>query len=252
MKKDNSIRLTSNLHKELCSKITINDKEFLIVTEYLGLESNIVTTKIYIDGKIVSSKNTKYKNAVRFSATDKKLIEFMQTHHDAVINSLKVSHIGKEKTPSEYLEDVKIYLKKKDFKKALGELSISLKYYPDDPLLLSYYGCLEAILNKNHTYGTQICLKAIEKLNEKMSFGQEFFYPTLYLNMGRAYLASGNKKKAVDAFQKGLVYDSENKDLIQEIKKLGVRRKPAISFLPRTHPINKYIGIILHTLKVNS
>lgn len=250
MKKGNSIKITSNLHKELCSKITINDKKFLIVTEYLGSESKIINTKIYVDGKIVYSKDTKYKDLPKNSVSDKNLIEFMKAQHDAVIDLLKVKHTEKRKTPSEYLEEVKIYLKRKDFKKAIHLLTISLKDYPDEPFLLSYYGCLEAVLNADHSYGIQICLKAFEKLNERMPFGQEFFYPTLYLNLGRAYLASGNKKKAAEAFQKGLIYDNDNKDLIQEIKKLGIRRKPAISFLPRTNPINKYIGIILHKLKL--
>jgi hypothetical protein len=57
------------------------------------------------------------------------------------------------------------------------------------------------------------------------------------------------KKKAIEAFYKGLTYDHENKDLIREIKKLGMRRKPLMSFLPRSHPINKYIGMILNKLK---
>ncbi|MGB9715253.1 MAG: hypothetical protein ACPL1G_02400 [Thermodesulfovibrionales bacterium] len=81
-----------------------------------------------------------------------------------------------------------------------------------------------------------------------MPCGHEFYYPVLYLNLGRSYLASGNKKYAVESFQRGLVFDNDNKELLQEIRRLGIRRKPVVRFLSRSHPVNKYIGKILHKL----
>ena len=56
----------------------------------------------------------------------------------------------------------------------------------------------------------------------------------------------GNKKKeAISAFQKGLKHDPEHIDLLEELMKLGTRKKPPISLLDRSNPINKYIGLLL-------
>ncbi len=85
-------------------------------------------------------------------------------------------------------------------------------------------------------------------LTARSHVSREVFYPTFYLNLGRAYIAAGKKKDAVFAFQKGLSYDEENKDLLWEARKIGMRRAPAIPYLKRTNPINKYIGMILHKL----
>ena len=79
-----------------------------------------------------------------------------------------------------------------------------------------------------------------------MPFGSEFFYPIFYLNLGRAYLKGNRKKDAVQAFQEGLKSDPGNRDLLWEIKKIGERRKPPLSFLSRSNPINKYIGMLLY------
>jgi hypothetical protein len=74
-------------------------------------------------------------------------------------------------------------------------------------------------------------------------------YPVFYLNLGRAYLAAGKKKDAIDAFRKGLQYDNGNSDLRKELRGLGMRKKPPVPFLDRSNPINKYIGMILQKAK---
>jgi hypothetical protein len=91
------------------------------------------------------------------------------------------------------------------------------------------------------------CERAIGILKEKVPFGEDFFYPVLYLNLGRANLAAGRKKKALDAFNKGLTMDNENREILMELRRLGIRRKTAVPILERSNPINKYIGIVLKT-----
>ncbi|MBI4688800.1 MAG: hypothetical protein HY754_00785 [Nitrospirae bacterium] len=82
-----------------------------------------------------------------------------------------------------------------------------------------------------------------------MPFGEDFFSPVLYLNLGRANLAAGRKKKALDAFNKGLTMDNENREILMELRRLGIRRKAAVPLIERSNPINKYIGIVLNKLK---
>ena len=125
---------------------------------------------------------------------------------------------------------------------ALNVLKIALDKYPDDPFLLSYYGCLMAIVENKAKEGVKICLTAIKQLDKSMPFGSEFFYPAFYLNLGRAHLKNNNRKEAVNALQTGLSIDSSNHDILWELKKMGERKKPVVPFLTRNNPINKYIG----------
>lgn len=152
------------------------------------------------------------------------------------------------KERGKYLSLVKTILKKGKEKEALSVLKLALNEMPDDPFLLSYYGCLIAIVEKKASQGAKLCRDAIEMVKRSRPLG-EFIYPVFYLNLGRCYLSGGNKKKALEAFQEGLKMDAGYPDIILELKRLGTRRKPPISFLPRSNPLNKYIGILLSRLK---
>lgn len=72
---------------------------------------------------------------------------------------------------------------------------------------------------------------------------------TLYLNLGKIYLHGRKKEDAIKAFREGLKHET-NPQIIDELNKLGIRRSPIIQPLPRSHPINKYLGIILKRLKL--
>jgi Tfp pilus assembly protein PilF len=74
-------------------------------------------------------------------------------------------------------------------------------------------------------------------------------FPVLYLNLGKAYVAAGKKKNAVTAFNQGLHYDPQHAAIRKELKKLGARKKPPVSFLDRSNPINKYLGKVLNPKK---
>ena len=82
-------------------------------------------------------------------------------------------------------------------------------------------------------------MKAIEKMPDRADF---------YLNLGRIYVKGGYKKEAVEMFRKGIRIDPENRDLLGLLKKLGIRRKPLFSSLPRGHFLNKFTGRIVQLL----
>jgi tetratricopeptide (TPR) repeat protein len=62
-----------------------------------------------------------------------------------------------------------------------------------------------------------------------------------YLILGRILLLSGDKGKAIDAFRQGL-RTSPNPLIIEELKKLGLRRPSVIKSLKRNHPVNRVLG----------
>lgn len=107
--------------------------------------------------------------------------------------------------------------------------------YEIEPRYLSYYGYLTGIAGNNYHRGIELCNEAIKK---------EFFHPDFYLNLGKLYLATSNKGTAVKTFYKGLRIDKTNKELIEEIKKLGVRKEPVFSFFKRENPVNRFAGRI--------
>ncbi len=154
--------------------------------------------------------------------------------------------------PADYLRAVKASLRSGKQKEAFGLLLQATAQFPDEPLILSYYGCLQALVDKKYRSGVETCKRAIALFGEKESFSVEVLYPVFYLNLGRAYLAAGKKKDAIDAFHKGLQYDNGNSDLRKELRGLGIRKKPPVPFLERANPINKYIGMILQKAKNGS
>ncbi len=146
-----------------------------------------------------------------------------------------------------YLSKVNSLLKKGKENDALLILKYALKMIPDDPFLLSYYGCLTAIVERKAAHGAKICKNAIEIVKKSRLLG-EFIHPVFYLNLGRCYYAGGQRKRAIDAFEQGLRMDPQDPNILQELRRIGLRKKPPISFLPRNNPLNKYIGLLISRL----
>jgi len=248
MKKD-SIKITSKLGTEFDSEVTLGDEKYHVQTEWGGTEKPHITTRVYLKGQVLFTRKTDCGDIINSPDMSSDVRERMVEQHQSAMATLKTERSPKIKTASDYLDEVKNFLRTKNKRGALRVLHEALEHYPDDPFILSYYGCLEAVANKNYTLGIETCEMALESLKKGVPFGQEFFYPVFYLNLGRAYLAAGKKEEALSTFNKGIQIDREDKDLAWEIKKLGTRRKPAVPFIKRSNPINKYIGILLHSSK---
>ena len=248
MEREDSREITPELQKEITSNVTVSGKKYIVLTEDYGSEKSFIITRVYLGGKIISTKKTDYKNILSAAEPEKKIVELMQDQHEKAALLLKAEEM-KGTGLQDYLDEIKRLIQRRKQKGAATLLTIALEHYPGDPFLLSHYGYLEAVLNKNYKQGIETCLKTLKELKNNVPSGMERFYPMLYLNLGRTYLAAGYRKAAIDSFYKGLACDSENKDLLKEIETLGARRKPVVDFLPRSHPVNKYLGKLRHKLK---
>lgn len=118
--------------------------------------------------------------------------------------------------------------------------------YPDNAIILSYYGYLQSLVDGKHQSAVASCRKALALFHPADSKSARILYPILCLNLGRTCISAGKKKEAFDAFNKGLDYDKGHSELKKEIRLLGMRRRPPVPFLSRSNPVNKYLGKLLH------
>ena len=153
---------------------------------------------------------------------------------------------AKEAGPGDYLRALREHLRNGRTKEAFVIMQQASVRFPGEPIILSYFGCLQAMVDKKYRSGIETCKKALALLEGRENIDSDKYYPLFYLNLGRAYLAAGKKEEALNAYKSGLKYDRSYSELRKELRRLGVRKEPPVSFLSRANPINKYIGLLLH------
>lgn len=107
--------------------------------------------------------------------------------------------------------------------------------FTQSPIAMSYYALCLASAEGFHDKAVSMCLMAAEK---------EFYNPEIYLNLGRVFLIDGQKSIAMKSFRKGLGYDTSHGGIVEEIRRLGIRRAPVVSFLPRNNAVNRLLGML--------
>jgi len=230
---------------EFTTDVVVEGVKYHVQTEKLSAKKPFIITSVFKDGAVVSTKRTDYGPLLGEAGFDKKLADLMRREHSTAIDKLREEKPRSRRDPSEYIDELQKLLRLQRYDAALRLLRNAMSEHPFNPVLLSYYGCLDAVWDKNYERGIKNCKGAIEILRKEVPIGGEAFYPMFYLNLGRAYLASGDKKNAMESFTKGLKADPEDDSLLMELRSLGPRKKKIVPFLKRSNPINKYIGILL-------
>jgi len=87
--------------------------------------------------------------------------------------------------------------------------------------------------------------RAVTLCNEAMH--EEPANPVHLLNLGRIYLLAGQKNRAIQAWRKGLRL-GRNPQIVDELRRLGLRKPPVLKTLGREHPVNKYLGMVLQKM----
>ena len=111
---------------------------------------------------------------------------------------------------------------------------------PKDASGLSYFGLCLALIQKKYKDGIDLCKRAIDL---------EFYNGDHYANLTRIYIATGNRKKAVETADQGLKLVPEHEMLTEVREELGVRKKPPVPFLDRSNPVNVQLGHARHSAK---
>jgi tetratricopeptide (TPR) repeat protein len=124
------------------------------------------------------------------------------------------------------------------------------------PAVESYLGYCVAKERGEFREGVRLCQAALSA---------EPNNPAHYLNLGRVLLLTQDKTKAIAAFWKGISkapgaelgvlvkraergHSREHNLILDELRRLGIRRKSPFASLHRTHPLNRVAGRLLATL----
>ena len=241
--KNNHIKLKHS--SQFSSKIIFSDVAYIIHTDAKGNGSTKAYSRIFLNGKILFSKEADFSHLIGTDDFLRKLDNLMTQLQKSAAAQFNDMLIKSRKKKSEYLNEAIILLRQGKDKEALQLLKDGLTVFPNEPLLISYYGSLYSQVEKKTREGVRICRDAISKLNDLPPVSRESLYPIFYLNLGRAYLGGNKKREAFRAFNIGLKSDPANTNIITEIDKIGKRKKPVLPFLGRNNSMNKYLGLFL-------
>ena len=253
---ESKIKITSGRGTEFYNKFQLGNETYEAVTEDLGVKKAQIITRIYLKGEILSTTTTDYADQAKRSDNPPKLRAMMEKQHKfAVETFIKEQSIPPanpqakpQKSKAEYAEAIRLGLKSNK-KAALVSAREALAKFPADPFFLSYCGYLMAIVDGKSREGSGMCGEAISILRKSESTDKVFFLPLFYLHLGKVHMKADRKLPAINAFQEGLKFDSRNRELLSELKAIGARKAPVVSFLGRRNPINKYLGKLRRDLK---
>jgi dihydrofolate reductase len=69
----------------------------------------------------------------------------------------------------------------------------------------------------------------------------------LHLDVGRVQILAGAKEEGLTTLRQGVQLGG-GPELLAELERCGTRLPPPIRSLPRDHPLNRYLGIMLHRM----
>src|SRR5215475_11722871 len=136
-------------------------------------------------------------------------------------------------TAEESYRRVRDHLERGETQSALDHFRTAHQVDRANPRYRSFYGLGLALVQRRFDRALELCRSAAK---------EEFFNPELYHNLARLHLAFGFKSEGIRYLRRGLMIDPQNEPILKEMKGLGVRRKPVLSFLRRDHLVNRWFG----------
>ena len=121
--------------------------------------------------------------------------------------------------------------------RALPHMQRAMELDRNNPYYMSYLGVVLARSEQKWGEAKRLCDAAVRMKRNQAQ---------LYLNLAEVYAQAGRKDDAVDALQAGLKYARRDVRLTIAMNRLTRRREPVLSFLNRTHPVNRQLGMIRH------
>jgi tetratricopeptide (TPR) repeat protein len=131
-----------------------------------------------------------------------------------------------------------------DFLEALAYFEAALTLSGSQPGRLSieamsYYGLCLAMAAERLAEARDLCEAAVEAAPDSAE---------LHLNLCRVCVAQGDRAHAFRILVRGLRVDPRHPGLVEAMRRLGFRRRPVVTFLPRQHPLNRLLGSLRSVL----
>jgi tetratricopeptide (TPR) repeat protein len=123
--------------------------------------------------------------------------------------------------------------------KALEKLREAVDLDKQNSTYVAYLSLLVALATKGYDEAEKLGHLAL-KLDRKNV--------QAYLNLSEVYVRARRKGDAVEALREGLKFTKRDKRLLKALEKVGLRKPPVLSFLGRSHPINKTLGRMRYKL----
>jgi len=136
----NNIDIKLKHNAELFSKIITNDVVYIINTEEKENYPTEACSRVYLNGKILFSKDADFSHLIGTDDYQYKLYIFMTQLHKHVVAQFNDMLKKSQRNKSEYLTKATCLLRQGKRKEAYQLLKKGLKVFPDEPILLSYYG----------------------------------------------------------------------------------------------------------------
>ncbi len=132
-------------------------------------------------------------------------------------------------------------IRKGDYRDAAVLVGEALRIFPEHPLYISAMGLCTG-MQGNLLDGEKMCRKALS-----LSDTRE---PLLLVNLGKILLEQGARKEARTYFTKAYALDNTSAPAALELSRMGVRKRPVLPFLDRSHPLNVQLGRVRHQIRV--
>jgi Flp pilus assembly protein TadD len=126
------------------------------------------------------------------------------------------------------------HMHRSHFVEAARALEEALRRSPGNPEYISFLGlCLAR--GREYDTGIRLCKRALSR---------KPFETILHVNLGKVYRLMGDNAAAHRAFSMANSWNEKDPQAVVELVRMGVRRSPVLTFLPRCHWCNRYLGRI--------
>ena len=117
---------------------------------------------------------------------------------------------------------------------AMTRFEEALQISPNNSVYLSYYGLCVAMDRDDLPSAIKLCERAVTMDPRN---------PVSRVNLGKVYRLRGDNARAYESFLGAWKTDKTHPSAASELSRMGIRRPPVLSFLPRSHWLNRRLGM---------
>ena len=132
-------------------------------------------------------------------------------------------------------------LRDEALERALAHFRAAHRLDPGSARYRSFYGLSLGLCERRWEQALELCRSAAR---------DEFFDPVHYHNLARLHLAFGFKAEALRLLRRGLMIDPDNNEISDALRRLGVRKRPPLSFLRRENKLNRWLGKVIERARL--